>query len=76
MKVVRWGDGLGVSIPAPVAEALGLHEGDEVEVQVVATQKRDVAPGAERQRARETLRRLARPFPPGFRFNRDEANER
>lgn len=34
MRVTKWGDSLAVRIPADVAEALHIREGDEVDVSV------------------------------------------
>ena len=45
---------------------------DKIEIYVAGSQE----PKANRDRALETLRKLRRPFPPGFRFDRDEANAR
>lgn len=30
----KWGNSLGVRLPKPVADAAGLHEGDQVDVQL------------------------------------------
>ncbi|HZV21679.1 MAG TPA: AbrB/MazE/SpoVT family DNA-binding domain-containing protein, partial [Hyphomicrobiales bacterium] len=32
MRVAKWGNSLAVRLPASVVEALGLQEGDEVEI--------------------------------------------
>lgn len=74
MQVEKWGDSLAIRLPSSLVEDLGLREGDEVELYL--TKPPD--PGAMTDEARaEAIRRLrALPFPPGFRFNREEANER
>jgi antitoxin MazE len=34
MQVAKWGNSLAIRIPASVVEALGLKEGDDVEIHV------------------------------------------
>lgn len=76
MQVGKWGNSLAVRLPAAVVEALGLKEGDEVQVEVADTRTFLVARDTTRDEALETLRALGWTLPPGFRFSRDEANER
>lgn len=76
MQVGRWGNSLAVRLPAAVVEALGLKEGDEIEIEIAGERAFRVARDRTREEALERLRALARPLPPGFRFSRDEANER
>jgi len=35
MQVSRWGNSLAVRLPAAVVDALGLEEGDEIELRAV-----------------------------------------
>ena len=63
-------------LPASVVEALELREGDEIEITITGKRDFEVARDRSREKAIETIRRLARPFPPGFKFDRDEANKR
>jgi antitoxin MazE len=75
MQVSKWGDSLAIRLPEAVVEAHKLKEGDEVEVSI--TGKHDFkATDRNREKAIESLRRLARPLPPGFKFDREEMNER
>jgi antitoxin MazE len=76
MQVSKWGNSLAVRIPAAVVEALDIKEGDEIEITVAGKRIFEVGRDRKREKAIETIRRLARPFPPGFKFNRDEATER
>ena len=76
MQVAKWGNSLAVRIPAAVAEALKLKEGDQIEIRVAGTREFEVSRDRTRERALENLRKLRRPFPPGFKFDRDEANAR
>lgn len=77
MKVATWGNSLAVRIPADVARALGLEEGDEVELRALGG--KELAIVTERQRreaAIERLREFRGWMPAGFKFDRDEANAR
>lgn len=76
MQVSRWGNSLAVRLPAAVVDALRLKEGDQIEITIVGKRKLEIAMDRSREKALETIRRLARPLPPGFKFDREEANER
>jgi antitoxin MazE len=76
MQVSRWGNSLAVRLPSAVVEALDLKEGDHIEIQVVGDRHFQVERDPTRQTAIERLRRLRRPLPVGFRFDRNEAHER
>ena len=76
MQVSKWGNSLAVRLPKAVVDALGLKEGDDVEVTVTGDRELTVARDRRREEALEAIRRLQRPFPPGWKFDRDEANER
>jgi len=75
MQVAKWGNSLAVRILAAVIEALGLREGDDVEVHVAGRRDFELAkkPGAKDILAR--LRRFRGRFPPDFHFDRLEAHE-
>ena len=73
------GDSLAIRLPADIVEALGLKEGDEVELRIAGLRtRRDRA----RDRRRATRAALARikesrwKFSPGWQFDRDDANSR
>ena len=76
MRVAKWGNSLAVRLPSAVVEALELKEGDEIEIRIAADRAFLVDRDRGREQALDRLRRLRRPLPPGFRFDRDEANER
>jgi antitoxin MazE len=76
MQVARWGNSLAVRLPRAVVEALRLKEGDEIEITIAGTRRFEVARDRRREEALKRLRLLRRPLPKGFRFDRDEANER
>ena len=76
MKVSKWGNSLAVRLPAPVVEALNLKAGDEINIRLNDANNFVI----ERKRTREEIIALARTIgyklPPGFKFNREEANAR
>ncbi|HEY2184983.1 MAG TPA: AbrB/MazE/SpoVT family DNA-binding domain-containing protein [Xanthobacteraceae bacterium] len=76
MQVAKWGNSLAVRLPRAVVEALKLKEGDEIEITVADTRRFEIARDRRREEALKRLHSLRRPLPPGFRFDRDEANER
>lgn len=75
MQVSKWGNSLAVRLPAAVIKALGLKEGDQVEIQVAGKRAFQVAkaPGARDLLAR--LRKYRGRLPATFKFDRLEANE-
>jgi antitoxin MazE len=76
MHVSKWGNSLAVRLPQAVVEALELKEGDEIEITVTGMRHFEVSRDRRREDALKRLRALRRPLPPGFKFDRDEANER
>jgi antitoxin MazE len=76
MQVAKWGNSLAVRLPSQVVEALKLKEGDQIEIRIADAREFEVRRDPARQRALARLRRLRRPLPPGFIFDRDEANAR
>lgn len=75
MQVSKWGNSLAVRLPATVVEALGLKEGDQIEIRIAQDRVFELARDSSKQRALARLRKLRRPLPPGFVFDRVEANE-
>lgn len=76
MQVSKWGNSLAVRLPSAVVEALGLKEGDEIQIRVAGARVFEVSRDQTRQRALARLRKLRRPLPPGFVFDREDANAR
>ncbi|MFL5256681.1 MAG: AbrB/MazE/SpoVT family DNA-binding domain-containing protein [Rhodopila sp.] len=76
MQVGKWGNSLAVRLPASVVEGLGLKEGDDIEIEIADTRTFKVRRDPSREEALQRLKALNWTLPPGFRFSRDEANER
>jgi antitoxin MazE len=76
MRVAKWGNSLAVRLPAAIVEALGLKEGDEIEIDIAGARVFEVR---KRPSARELLARLRKyrgRLPADFTFDRLEAHER
>ena len=76
MQVSRWGNSLAIRLPAAVVKALDLKEGDQIEVTVAGARQFEIRRDRSREAALARLRKLRRPLPPGFTFDRAAANER
>jgi antitoxin MazE len=76
MQVAKWGNSLAVRLPAAVVEALGLKEGDEIEIHVADRKKFGIARKPGRDQLLRRLRAFRGRLPPDFKFDRDEANAR
>ena len=75
MQVVKWGNSLAIRLPAAVVDALELKEGDDISIKIAGTREFEVSRDQTRERALARLRKLRRPLPAGFTFDREEANE-
>lgn len=76
MQVAKWGNSLAVRIPAKVADALGLKEGDDVVVRIAEDNAFEIKRDDSRERALERIRRFRRKLPSDWKYDRDEANAR
>jgi antitoxin MazE len=76
MEVSKWGGSLAVRLPAAVVEALGLKEGDEIEIHTAGAREFGVARKPSRQDFLNQLRAYRRRLPCDFKFDREEANAR
>uniref|UniRef100_Q07PI5 Transcriptional regulator/antitoxin, MazE n=1 Tax=Rhodopseudomonas palustris (strain BisA53) TaxID=316055 RepID=Q07PI5_RHOP5 len=77
MQVFKWGDSLAVRLSKALVEQLGLKEGDELNV--VAAKEGVIEVETRENQRRRALERIAArnwTLPEGYRFDRDEANER
>jgi antitoxin MazE len=76
MKVAKWGNSLAIRIPKDVAEALGISEGDEVELRPADKPIIGIARQMTREEAIRQLRSFRGTMPADYKFDRDEANAR
>jgi antitoxin MazE len=76
MQVSKWGNSLAVRLPATVVEALKLRAGDEIEIRIAREREFEVRRDQSKSKALARLRKLRRPLPAGFVFDREEANAR
>jgi antitoxin MazE len=76
MQVSKWGNSLAVRLPKAVVEALGLKEGDSIDIEVMGRRKLEVGKSPDNQTLLASLRKYRGSLPSGFRFDRLEANER
>jgi len=77
MQVSKWGNSLAVRLPKALVDELGLKEGDQLNV--VATRNGAIEVETKEDQRRRALERMAGrnwTLPEGYRFDRDEANER
>ncbi len=77
MMVSKWGNSLAVRLPKALVDQLGLKEGDELNV--VAASSGAIEVETKEQRRQRALANMAArnwTLPEGYKFDRDEANER
>jgi antitoxin MazE len=75
MRVSRWGNSLAVRLPKDVVAALGLAEGDEIELTRREPRLFEIAK-LDRRQAIERLRKYRGRLPGAYRFDRNETNAR
>jgi len=75
MQVAKWGNSLAIRLPQAVVEALGLKEGDEIEIHVAGNREFAVDHDRKRERALEQLRKMSWHFPSDYKFDREEIYE-
>jgi antitoxin MazE len=77
MLVSKWGNSLAVRLPKALVDQLGLKEGDELNVVAAGNGAIEVETREQRrQRALDNMAARNWKLPEGYRFDRDEANER
>ena len=76
MQVSQWGNSLAVRLPKALVDQLGLKPGDEL--RLVEASKEQIAVEKVDKRAEflKAMEQFRWPAPEGYKFDRDEANER
>lgn len=75
MKITRTPAGWTVDVPDDVAAALGVRDGDEVELVRRPPPKKELTP-EELEKALTAIRSLRKAVPADYKFDREEANAR
>ena len=76
MQVSKWGNSLAVRLPAAVVEALGLKEGDDIEIHVEGSRVFGMKKPPDGRELLARLRKYRGRLPDGFVFDRLEAHGR
>jgi len=76
MRVAKWGNSLAVRLPKRLVDEMGLCEGDEVSVVWAEDRTISIEKDRRREQALERLASMRVRLPPGYKFDREEANER
>ena len=76
MRVSKWGSSLAVRLPKALVEALKLSPGDELKVVEAAKTRIAVEKVDKRAEFVRQVEQFHFPLPEGYKFDRDEANER
>ena len=76
MQVSKWGNSLAIRLPAAVVSALGLSEGDDIEVIVADDRVFEVRKKPGKAVYLAKLRKYRGKMPADFIFDRDDANAR
>ncbi len=77
MQVSKWGNSLAVRLPKKLVEELGLQQGDTLSI--LAARDHTIEVETQLTRRKKALKRMAErewTRPDGYRFDREEANER
>jgi antitoxin MazE len=76
MRIAKWGNSLAIRLPSAVIEALGLREGDDVQVHVLDTRDFAISRKPSRDELLKRLRDFRGRLPADFKFEREDANAR
>jgi antitoxin MazE len=76
VQVAKWGNSLAVRLPAVVVEALGLKEGDDIEIDVAGARAFEVRKKPSGRELLARLRKYRGRLPADFKFDRLEAHAR
>ena len=76
MRIAKWGNSLAVRLPKQLVEALSLKAGDQLEIVDATRQRLALAKDGRREQALKRLASRRLTLPAGYKFDREEANER
>jgi antitoxin MazE len=76
MLISKWGNSLAVRLPKELVKQMGLNPGDEIAIVKATKEQIDIEKIDRRKAALERLSQMNWKLPEGYKFDRDEANER
>jgi antitoxin MazE len=76
MRVAKWGNSLAVRLPKELVESLQLKSGDELEIVATGDRRCEIVKRDRAEEFLEALKQFRFELPSGYKFDRDEANER
>ncbi|MGH6680081.1 MAG: AbrB/MazE/SpoVT family DNA-binding domain-containing protein [Bradyrhizobium sp.] len=76
MQVSKWGNSLAVRLPKRLVDELNLAPGDELDVVEASKDRIAVEKVDKRTEFLRQVEQFRFPLPEGYKFDRDEANER
>jgi antitoxin MazE len=76
MQVAKWGNSLAVRLPSAVVEALGLREGDDIEIEVAGARAFEIWKKPEARELLARIRKYRGRLPADFKFDRLDAHAR
>jgi antitoxin MazE len=76
VQIAKWGNSLAIRLPNALVKKMNLAEGDEVRLTPSGERNLTLARKPTKDEIIEALRAFEGRAPVGFKFNREEANER
>ena len=76
MRVAKWGNSLAGRLPRELVERMKLKSGDQVEIVAAGDRRCEISKRDKRAEFLEALKQFRFDLPPGYKFDREEANER
>jgi antitoxin MazE len=75
MQVAKWGNSLAVRLPRALVDALGLKEGDEVEIRAVDRNTFELSTAPTVEQILAEIRKFRGVVPADYKWNRRDAYE-
>jgi antitoxin MazE len=76
MKLAKWGNSFAFRVPAELMRRMNLTPDEDFQFRQTGEDSFEIIRDRRREEALEAIRRLAKPLPPGYKFNREEIHER
>jgi antitoxin MazE len=75
-KIAKWGNSYAIRLPISLVKDAKLTEGQSLQLSVSEEGQIEVKRQLTPDEAVELIRKIAKPLPIGYKFNREEANAR